>query len=158
MANNYIEDEIDSDEMETESVVDTGDIKSLRRAASGKKKLEQELADLRRELAFTKAGINPDDPKMRYFVRGYDGEMTAEAVRQAALEAGFLATQSAPDPALQQTAAAQQRVALAAEGAAYDDISEQAVLNRMEEALNDGGPDAMFEVARQLGIPIATEM
>ena len=158
MANNYIEDEIDSDEMETESVGDTGDIKSLRRAASGKKKLEQELADLRRELAFTKAGINPDDPKMRYFVRGYDGEMTAEAVRQAALEAGFLATQSAPDPALQQTAAAQQRVALAAEGAAYDDISEQAVLNRMEEALNDGGPDAMFEVARQLGIPIATEM
>lgn len=158
MANNYIEDEIDSDEMETESVGDTGDIKSLRRAASGKKKLEQELADLRRELAFTKAGINPDDPKMRYFVRGYDGEMTAEAVRQAALEAGFLAAQSAPDPALQQTAAAQQRVALAAEGAAYDDISEQAVLNRMEEALNDGGPDAMFEVARQLGIPIATEM
>lgn len=157
MTDNYTDDDFDSNEIETDSG-ESGDIKSLRRAANGKKQLEKELADLRRELAFTKAGINPDDPKMKYFVRGYDGDLTAEAVRQAALEAGFLASQNTPDPGLQAAAAAQQRVQAAAAGAIYEDTSEQAALARLEEAMNEGGVDAMMEVARQYGIPIQAEM
>jgi hypothetical protein len=62
----------------------------LRLAASKSKKLEQELNELKRELAFAKAGLPMNDPKMNYFIKGYDGEMSAAAIREAALEAGFL--------------------------------------------------------------------
>ena len=154
MSDNYTDTDIDSDDIEPTG--DSGDIKSLRRAASGKKKLEEELAQIRRELAFTKAGINPDDPKMRYFVKGYDGELTAEAVRAAAVEAGFVA-QQASDPGLAQVAQSQDRVMSAAAGAITEDASESAALARLEAAMDEGGIDAMLEVARQYGIPIGTE-
>lgn len=158
MTNNYIDDDIESDDIET-STGDAGDIKSLRRAANGKKQLEKELADIRRELAFTKAGINPDDPKMKYFVRGYDGELSTESVRQAALEAGFLASQQqGNDQAQQAAAAAQNRVVTAAAGAIYEDASEESAYARLESAMQEGGVEAMMEVARQYGIPIASEM
>ena len=157
MSNMYTEDEsLEETEVES-SDSDPGDIKSLRRAASGKKKLEQELADAKRELAFARAGIDVEDPKMRYFVRGYDGELTAAAVRAAAVEAGFLA--SAPDS--QATAAlqsAQERVMTASAGAAIEDSSEEAALSRMAAAMEEGGMPAMLDVARQYGIPIGTEM
>lgn len=156
MTNNYIEDDVETDDDGMDAPEETSP-RGLRRAANKSKKLEQELADARRELAFTKAGINPDDPKMRYFVKGYDGDMTAEAVRQAALEAGFLASQQGPDPQQQAIQASQQRVMTAAAGAVMEDSSEEAAYARLEQAMEEGGVDAMLDVARQYGIPIATE-
>lgn len=155
MSDNYIEDDLDASDVEDSQ--SQPDIKDLRRAANSKKKLEQELADIRRELAFAKAGINPEDPKMKYFVRGYDGEMSAESVRAAALEAGFLASQEANPPA-DQSAAAQARVMQASAGSIIEDNTEQAALARLEAAMEEGGMDAMLDVARQYGIPISTEM
>lgn len=156
MTNNYIEDDVETDDDGMDAPEETSP-RGLRRAANKSKKLEQELADARRELAFTKAGINPDDPKMRYFVKGYDGDMTAEAVRQAALEAGFIASQQGPDPQQQAIQASQQRVMTAAAGAVMEDSSEEAAYARLEQAMEEGGVDAMLDVARQYGIPIATE-
>lgn len=157
MSNNYIEDDVESDDLEMDAPEESSP-RGLRRAANKSKKLEQELAEARRELAFTKAGIDPDDPKMRYFVKGYEGDLTAEAVRQAALEAGFLASQqSESNPAQQMIQASQQRVMTAAAGAAIEDSSEAAALSRLEAAMEEGGVDAMLDVARQYGIPIATE-
>ena len=150
MSDNYTDDEFDSNDIEPSG--DTGDIKSLRRAASGKKKLEQELEELRRELAFAKAGLPMDDPKLKYFVKGYDGEMTAEAIREAALDAGFLASQQGSDPSLF-AGAAQQRVMAASSGAAYDAVTEEAALAQLEAAMEEGGIEAMLDVARQFGIP-----
>lgn len=156
MTDNYIDDDIESNDVETDEASDSP--RGLRRAANKSKKLEQELANAKKELAFIKAGINPDDPKMRYFVKGYEGEMSAEAVREAALEAGFLASQqSQPDPMKEAAAAAQQRVMAASAGGVYEDASEEAALARLEQAMEEGGVDAMLEVARQYGIPIATE-
>lgn len=153
MSDNYTDDEFDSDDIETSG--DTGDIKSLRRAASGKKKLEQELNELKRELAFAKAGLAMDDPKLKYFVKGYDGEMTAEAIREAALEAGFLASQpqGGEDPNMVAAGAAQQRVMQAASGASYEGVTEEAALAQLEAAMEEGGIEAMLDVARQYGIP-----
>lgn len=154
MTDNYIDDDFDSEDSDIEA---SDSPKGLRRAANKSKKLEQELANTRRELAFIKAGINPDDPKMRYFVKGYDGELSAEAVREAALEAGFMASQESSNPALQSAAAAQQRVVAASAGAVYEDSSEEAALSRLEQAMEEGGIEAMLEVARQYGIPTNVE-
>jgi ribosomal protein L12E/L44/L45/RPP1/RPP2 len=152
MSDNYTDDDFDSDDIETTG--DTGDIKSLRRAASSKKKLEQELNELKRELAFARAGISMDDPKLKYFVRGYDGELSAEAIREAALEAGFLASQSqGEDPNIAAAGAAQQRVMAASSGVQYEGMSEEAALAQLEAAMEEGGIEALLDVARQFGIP-----
>jgi hypothetical protein len=47
-------------------------------------------ATAQRELTFVKAGINPDDPRAKYFVKGYDGELSVDAIRSAAAEAAIL--------------------------------------------------------------------
>lgn len=52
--------------------------------------LEASLQDLQRSEAFRSAGINPADARQQYFVKGYDGEMEAESIRSAAIEAGFI--------------------------------------------------------------------
>jgi len=153
MNDNYTDDDFESEDLET-PVGDGGDIKSLRRAASGKKKLEQELEEMRRELAFAKAGLPLDDPKMKYFVKGYDGEMTAEAIRQSALDSGFLASQpQGQDASVSAAAAAQQRVMSASSGVSYEGLSEDAALAQLEAAMEEGGIEAMLDVARQFGIP-----
>jgi hypothetical protein len=154
MSDNYIEDDFDSNQPDGES----GDIRSLRAAAKGKKQLEQELAELKRELAFAKAGLPMSDPKMNYFIKGYDGEMTADAIRQAALEAGFLASQQqGPDPALTAAGEAQQRVMQASSGVAFEGLTEEAALAQLEAAMQEGGIEAMLDVARQFGIPTNIE-
>lgn len=130
--------------------------RGLRRAANKSKKLEAELAELRRELAFAKAGLPMDDPKMKYFVKGYEGDMEPDAIRAAAAEAGFLAAN--PQAGAQAAVAeSQARVMSAAAGAVYEDASEEAALARLEAAMQEGGVEAMLDVARQYGIPVAID-
>lgn len=138
-----------------EDANDGVDIKGLRQAANKAKKLERELSQMQRELAFHKAGIPLNDPRMNYFVKGYEGELEAEAIRQAAVDAGFLQIQSEPeeDPQIHESALAQERVMRASAGAMPEDVSEGAALSRLEAAMAEGGVEAMLEVARQYGIP-----
>ena len=69
------------------------------------KQLEAENAELKaqadaastaaRELAFVKAGIDPELPISKYFVKAYDGELNADAIRAAGIEAGLLKDEQA---------------------------------------------------------------
>lgn len=156
MSDNYI-----NDDLELEDDDAGNDIRSLRRAAQSAKKLKAENAKLMREIAFAKAGLPLSDPKMNYFIKGYDGELDAEAIREAAAQAGFISSQgdiNAEQQAQQQvTLEAQNRVMNASAGAFAEDASEAAALARMESAMNEGGMDAMLDVVRQYGIPIASE-
>lgn len=149
----YVNDEVDADEADEQFEESP---KGLRQAASKSKRLEAELAAARRELAFAKAQIDINDSRMKYFVKGYDGEMTAEAIREAAVEAGFLQDSSASSQNAE-AADAQQRVVAASAGAVMEDASEEAALARLEAAMEEGGVDAMLEVARQYGIPTNIE-
>lgn len=154
MSDNYTDDfDLDDD--------DSTDIRALRKAASAAKKLKAENTLMRRELAFAKAGIPLDDPKMNYFVKGYDGELEVEAIREAASSAGFIQVAQEQDvsesPELQQTAQAQRRVMAASAGATSEDISEEAAIGRMELAMQEGGIEAMLDVARQYGIPTSVD-
>ncbi len=147
--------DIYTENTEPETLDEENDIKGLRQAANKAKKLERELAQMQRELAFHKAGIPLSDPRMNYFVKGYEGELEAEAIRSAAVEAGFLQiqTEQEEDPQIQESAAAQERVMRASAGAMPEDVSEGAALSRLEAAMSEGGVEAMLEIARQYGIP-----
>lgn len=157
MSDNYTDDDFDLDDEDSNS------IQALRRAANAAKKLKAENTRMKRELAFAKAGIPLTDPKMNYFVKGYEGELEAEAIREAAVEAGFLvveqsASQEQTDTQEEQAVAqAQRRVMAASAGATSEDISEAAAIARMEAAMQEGGLEAMLDVARQYGIPTSEE-
>lgn len=157
MSDNYIEEDFDQD-LDNEEQESASD---LRKAARRGAKAQRELEMLRKELAFYKAGISMEDPKMKYFVKGYDGEMTAEAIREAALEAGFMASQGeqseVPDEQQQEVFSAQQRVIAASAGAQTQDNSESAALALMEQAMEEGGIEAMLDVARQFGMQVGED-
>jgi hypothetical protein len=77
-----------------------------------------ELAQLRREVSFRNAGVDPQSKQGQYFMRGYEGEMTVDAIRAEATELG-LAGDSNP-PAAQAPPVdygAEQRIAMAADDA-----------------------------------------
>lgn len=70
------------------------DVRSLRAAAKKGKRVDE----VERELAFTKAGIDTDSDAGRMFMRGYDGELDKEKVREAAIPFGLVQAEPAPEP------------------------------------------------------------
>ena len=62
----------------------------------------KEAEAAKRELAFVKAGVDPDAAGAKWFVKGYDGEITAEAIRAAAEEANLIPSQKKEVAAEQQ--------------------------------------------------------
>ena len=80
--------------------------------------LELELSSIQRRDTFRSAGLDPDDPRVKYFVKGYEGELDADAIRQEAEAAGFLGAETsvAQNSALNNTLSAEQRILIAGEG------------------------------------------
>jgi hypothetical protein len=149
MSDNYTEpfdESPDADE-------DPNDFKNLRAKAKKADKYEAELTSLKRENAFMKAGIPMDDPKMGYFLKGYDGELDASAIRQAAIDAGFLAAPvQEQDPAVQQAQQGQQRVMAAAAESQPTGSDPQGRRYEMEQALKEGGLEGLSAVTARYGV------
>ena len=85
------------------------------RAKAGDEAVAQ-LAQLQRELSFRDAGVDPNTKQGQYFMRGYDGEMTADAIRAEAAELG-LTGQPVQTQQPQIDYGAEQRIAMAADDA-----------------------------------------
>jgi hypothetical protein len=88
-------------------------IRDLRAKARQADELAAKVAAMERTEAFRSAGLDPNDPRAKYFVKGYEGELTPDAIKAAATEAGLAgeADQAAPD------LTAHERLAAASEGA-----------------------------------------
>lgn len=115
---------IDSDVTEADEESPRGLRKQLEQELQAKRDAESRAARAERELAFAKAGIDLQDQRMSYFVKGYDGEIDSEKIKQAAVEAGFLGTPepSVPDDELTQ----HQQVANLTAGAQTTDFDSNA--------------------------------
>lgn len=99
MSDNY-PDDYDDDEQESRTVTLKRDqIRQLEKQAKAANEATARAEAAERKLAFAEAGLSLADPKMAYFVKGYDGEMTAEAITEAATAAGFLGTPAPPEDA-----------------------------------------------------------
>jgi hypothetical protein len=92
------------------------DLKALRNIARNSQELQAQHEAAQRQLAFAKAKIDLTDPKMGYFIKGYDGDLDPEKIRIAATEAGFLSTQQPTQQIPAQELGGHQRVADAAAG------------------------------------------
>lgn len=84
-------------------------IRGLESKAKKYDEAEERATAAERELAFAKAGIDLNDPKLSYFRKGYEGDMEPEEIRAAAAEAGFIAPPAGSGNA--DELAAQQRIA-----------------------------------------------
>jgi hypothetical protein len=92
-------DEYDDDVQDEQP--DNANIRQLREKAKRADELEAQLAAMQRNEAFRSAGLDPADKKASYFVKGYEGDLTPEAIRAAASEAGFIQAEQAQPPAQQ---------------------------------------------------------
>lgn len=141
-------DDDDSQDSDSRVSLDRKQIRSMERDAKQSRKNAEENARLQRELAFTKAGIDTDkDPRLTYFAKGYDGEMTAEAIRQAAETAGFL-TPSSATTADQDDLKAYDRVSQASAGTASRTSDEDRV-SALKQAQGQGREALIAEMQRQ---------
>ena len=133
---------------ESEKVgIPKADLQRLRELARRTEKAE-------RRLAFAEAGIPLGDPRARYFVNGYDGEVAAEAIKSA-WEADFGSSPSPepeapPVPAAEQ--AAHQRLAAAAAGSdppkttfTPDEIARANSPEEVMALLRANAPDLIFD-------------
>ena len=92
----------------------------LKEAEARASEAENRISGYERRDTFRSAGLDPDDARVKYFVKGYDGELDPAAIRAEAEAAGFIGND---DPPIQQPEAimpevlrAEERIQSAGEG------------------------------------------
>lgn len=150
------DDDFDTDDTADRSVtLNRAQIRSMEKRAKQADEAEKRAAEAERRAAFAEAGIKLSDPKMSYFVKGYDGEMTAEAITAAATEAGFLApVTSSDDAAINENLAASDRVGAAAAGGSSSSSQDSKVAELYAAA--DKGKDALIAQIKAHGNEVMT--
>lgn len=88
----------DDGTIQTDSDDDRDHLRTLREKAKQADRLERELTELRRKDVFRDAGLDPANRQHSYFMRGYDGDLDVEKIRQEAAEAGFLTSEPSGVP------------------------------------------------------------
>lgn len=135
---------------------DSHDIRELRRKAKEADQLQARLATLERENAFAKAGVAVDDPKYKYFVKAYDGELSADAIK-AELETIGLAGQpparkETSGPSADEIAAYERRSAGVAGAGAPKEMDWQDALAEAGRIPNeDERTEAILDVVERFG-------
>lgn len=103
----------DDGQVATEAKPESRDIRLLREKAEKYDSTVTERDLYKRELEFFKVGI-PDTPQTKWFRKGYDGELTPEAIRAAAAESGLIEIEA---PEQDEDEQAHERIAAASNGA-----------------------------------------
>jgi hypothetical protein len=132
----------------------------LRKAQTEAKKAQDALSAMQRERAFEKAGIDPEDPKFTYFIKGYEGELTADAVKAEAMKVGLLEAPKDPDPKEDANLANQKKILDAAGGALPPQTGLAAMAQEQLDAFNSGeggNTPALLEVLQKQGIPVSLD-
>ena len=122
----------------------------LRRAEKAKKQAITEAENAKRELAFYKAGISPDDPKASYFIKGYDGDLDPEKIRAAATEAGFISPAVQEEAVDDSSVKADARINDAAGGAVEVDTA----LNDIVASFRESGMEGLIASLKSAGATV----
>lgn len=117
----------------------------LRKLEAENKALREQMQtarDAERKLAFVEAGVDLSSPVAKYFVKAYDGELTADAIRTAAEEASLIPNRKVENAGEQQ---AWNRVAQAAR---VGDTSEP-VVDYADKIRQARTPDEVMQLLAQ---------
>lgn len=130
----------------------------LRQERKSKREADARASAAERELAFFKAGLNPEsDPRISDFVKAYDGKVDVDSIKQAAIDRGYL--QATTPPSDQQVADQQatQRMNGAAAGGAAPPTGLEADKTGLEEAFAAGGREGAAQFLAGRGIPVVRD-
>lgn len=127
-------------------------IRALERDAKAARKTADENAQLKRDLAFAKAGVELTERQQKALSATIDGDLTAEAIRTAAEELGFVAAPAAASTT--DEAAALERIATASPGTAESPDDDP--IARLDRAAEEGGYDAVLAQIQRDGHNIVT--
>jgi len=139
--------DIEFDEQETGRNPLRDRMKQLESENATLKAWANEALDASRELAFVKAGIDTADPMAKYFVKGYDGEISPDAIRAAAIEARLIQDTKAVQVA--QEAKGWDRTNQAASGNTVGEAPVDMV-TRISKASSQSEIEMLLEEARSL--------
>lgn len=121
--------------------------KDSKAAAEKAEAAETRAATAERKLAFAEAGIPLTEKWSKFFVSGYDGDLTPEAILAAAAEAGFV--ESPQDEIPDAEKAAHQRIAEANAGG-----SAPPGRNWNAEYAEAKSPEDVLRIAREKGVQV----
>jgi hypothetical protein len=133
--------------------------KQIEEQAAKAREAEARAAAAERELAFAKAGLPLSDPKMTYFVKGYDGDLSPDAIKAAAEAAGFL-TPAAPEVPAEELQQHQQVANLAASGTPTSTWNGPLHENPQykQEMYAARSPEEAMAVMAKYGSPVITDL
>ena len=106
----------------------------------------QQASEAERRLAFVEAGVDPSLPVAKYFMKGYEGELTPEAIREAAIEAQIISDRKAAQ--VQQEAAAWSMTNQAATGNTTGEAPVD-IVTRISNAKSQQEVEMLLAEARQ---------
>ena len=86
----------ESDEGERYVRMTRADIRKLEKSGEKSSKLESEKAEMARELAFLKAGVDTESKVGKLLMKGWEGELDVEAIAAEAAEIGALKVGNEP--------------------------------------------------------------
>lgn len=106
----------------------------------------QQASEAERKLAFVEAGIDPSLPVAKYFMKGYEGELSPDAIREAAIEAQIISDRKAAQ--VQQEAAAWSMTNQAATGNTTGEAPVD-IVTRISNAKSQQEVEMLLAEARQ---------
>ncbi len=118
------------------TTIHPAELRKLRKEAEQAKEYKAQLEAATRREMFREAGV-PITPATEYFIRGYEGELTPEAIKAKAVEVGFL---SNPGATPEEIAAHQQATAIAA-GAQPPNLAPDFAAKLQELSRKQFGPN-----------------
>ena len=121
-------------------------MKQLEAESAAWKAKAEAAAEAERKLAFVEAGVDPSLPVAKYFMKGYDGELTPEAIRQAAIEAQIIQDRQAAQ--VKQEAAAWSMTTAAAAGNTTGEAPVD-IVTRIQNAKSQQEVEMLLTEARQ---------
>ena len=119
----------------------------LKEAEARALEAEGRISGYERRDTFRSAGLDPDDARVKYFVKGYDGELDPSAIRAEAEAAGFISDNAPPvqqpDSVMPDVLQAEERIQSAGEGG--DPVSQADLDARIRATTSEQELRALME-------------
>lgn len=148
----YTEDENDEQQQPRTINLSRDQLKTLERDAKQSRKAVEEAAELRRELAFARAGMEFTETQRKALLSVVDGEVTSDAIKAAAADLGFGQASPPPDPAAGDIAALD-RIGAAAAGSSSQPATEDAIA-LLQKADREGGRAGLLAELQRNGYTV----
>lgn len=127
-------------------------IRQLEKELREKDNLLAQYGEAQKKLAFVEAGVPLDSPMAKYFIKGYDGELSPEAIRQAAVEAQLITPTQSPTDADRNAWNETNKIAQGAEIAPVTSWAK-----RISEADSEAELMSIFAEAQAAGVDLSAE-